>query len=528
MVLRVAGGWNCARYAVTIRRAVGLMAATIVVGTSLMAGVGVADSPRAESQEEEAAAAGTITVEVVPAVVAVGPGQVAEVQVAVYNTGAAPASVRSLDLLAPAAVEVVAADRQPFTIAGGERVVRMFEVAAAPGSASGKLVAVADVSSPVGGSASTTDRFVSATAELSVTAPASDLKASIVSAPTDLFDGQRNRRLVVQLQNPTPYELREIQLQGINSTDITVGSGSTLEECLTPVNRSVGCIESLGRGASLLVALDLRVDGAVHTGKQTVGVMVSGEFAVPGAAQPTSASVTTEVDLSVFGVKVVSPYGASAVFFLPAIVAFVTFILAGRLVYPRTSWLPSKIEVADPTRLTLLLPLAGAAYLAIYGILGVDLTEEMSTWWVAVLFAVGFATGALAWLIYIWRYWERAGKKLFKASDSPAQVLKRLARNDSSLLRPQRISSGMPVVVLGRGAGDTIAISSLLVPIYTEGEGDPSSAFMALVNSGDPAAVLNSMGLRVKLQWAGSGVALVPASQPQETLAVPTPLIRER
>lgn len=512
-------------YGVSTRIGAAFLAALVMASLIGFAVAGAAASAPFRP-ERQTSAQGAISVNAVSFEVSFRADQVAAGSVVVSNTAVAPGSIRAPERLSLAGVGMPAVDRGLAQGDSAARAVGSFGARAPAGTAIGKLITAADVNGPVA-SPRFFGRLASEAADPNIAEPAGDVKVSIASAPSDLSDGQKNRKMTVLIQNPTAHLLQDVELLGINSSDITVGPINGTKSCADPGEYSIGCIDEVESGASILLAVDLSVDGAIATGKQSVGIVAVGQFVLPGAARPTSATATTTIDLAVFGVTVVSPFGASAVFFLPAIVAFVAFVFASRLVYPRTGWLPPKAHASDPTLLTWLLPGAGLFYILAYAIFDTDLTEEMNTARVAWLFVAGFASGWFIWLIYALHYQIRIGRKLFKADDSPKKVLERLAGNKALLRRPQLDRSGMPTAILGKGAGDTIATSPLIVASFT-GDGDPSADFLAVVQTGDARRVLASLSDQITLRWADVGIVLVPAASLPNTLSEPIMLIKEQ
>jgi hypothetical protein len=207
---------------------------------------------------------------------------------------------------------------------------------------------------------------------------------------------------------------------------------------------------------------------------------------------------------------------------MPAIVAFVVFLGCNRLIYPRSSWLPSKVDVGNLTWVVVLLPLATLAYLIIWFCAGVDLTKETSTFWVLVLFVIGLSVGFGSWGVFAVGHYRRIGRRQFKPGDSIETVLERMDLNESALSLP--FVAGSSELVVGQGPGDTVAVTSPAIYAFADSVApDKQQEFITAIDENDPGAVLRlreQLGPDLMVSSAGAGVRLVaPGSVTTEGVA---------
>lgn len=455
-----------------------------------------------------------ITLAVIPSQLALAPGGQVEVTVALANSGTTPATVNALKITPPPGVTAEPHEEPaPFSLGPGERTTRTLEVSIRYDASPGTLTVAADVSAPVvEGSGLTTDRFVVATAAVQPATPPGELVVSIASAPGTLSDGQTDAHMQVLLRNTTSLPMGRVELWSINSLDVRV-VGQAAPPCHDAQPAVVTCLESLGPGEAALVQLDLNVDDTVRTGPQTVGVAATATL----LDRPVSTSATTEIELTVFGTTALGALGSSSLVLFPAIVSFVVFATLSRLIYPRATWLPAKVDATDLSLLVVLIPLGTLALVIVWLFFGVDTTREVSTPLVAAIYAMAIGIGAGLWLLYAIGYHRTIGRKLFKSGDTPHDVLKRLATNDTTLDRPLVKGSTTAEMILGRGSGGTVALAAPVRYDLEDLTPEERREFSNAVTAGRPADVLAHLSQKggsaperpPGLSWASTGVRLV-------------------
>ena len=479
-------------------------------------------------------AGGDIALTLIPSKAALAPGDETTIMAVVSNSGSAQATVSSLTVSAPARVAAEPLEpAAPFMVEPGGRVIKRFRVVAGRDAAPGDLVAVADLHSPApAGSGATSVRFLVATTELKLQVPTMELTVLVVSAPPSLSDGQSNGELTVLLRNTTSYDMTDLELRPISSMDIAVktfGRNQCRSTTVATTDEVIARRGPLSPGEAELVTVCLEVENEVRSGKQKVGVIVSGTLKTPTSSVDLSSSATTEVEVNVFGVSAVGPLGTASLFVLPGVVAFLAFLGFSRLVYPRSSWLPSKVDVSDARWVVGLLPFATMVYFLVWLIWGVNLTEETSTRFVMILFCLGLLTGLLCWVVFIVAYWKALGRKQFKVGDSPERVLKRLAWNKTPLPRPLLTGSATAERVLGYGPGGMVAVCSTIVYMFSETLGATQrQAFSDAVTAGDAQAVVDNLRRGISLAWAHAGVRLLPEADAQVTAQAFAPVAVEQ
>lgn len=448
-----------------------------------------------------------------PEKLTLAPGDEASVVVTISNPLTVPATVDGIDLIVPPRVTATLdGGGERFIVEAGARVTRRVQLTVGKDAPPGTLLLLADVTAPApADSGLTAERYLAAAVDLSGQERADDLTVTIVSAPTEVSDGQSDAELAILVHNATGFEVKGIELRPIPSMDVHLVPSAGDGACPAKAASAgvITCLDALGPGRAEVVTMALKVDHRVRTGTQKIGVTASAHLDAPGAELVTTTSVTTEVKLSVFGVDALGPLGSTTLFVLPGILAILTFVTFGRLAYPRTSWIPAKVDVTDTKLALLALPVATVVYLLVWWLWGADLTREMSTPDVVLLFVLGVALGFGVWLAFATTYHRAIGRRQFKVGDSPKRVLERLNSGHGSLTCPTVSAIPGTGRLLGPGLAGKVAACSPITFRYTEAAQDDQAArnkFVADIERDDIAAVVRNVGPLVTLYWRAGGV----------------------
>jgi hypothetical protein len=234
-----------------------------------------------------------------------------------------------------------------------------------------------------------------------------------------------------------------------------------------------------------------------------------------------TASATIDIDVAVVGVTALSPLGATALFLFPAVVPVVVFLGLARIVYPRSSWLPSKLDVTQIGIAVWLLPLAALIYAVYWYATGTDLTRESNTQSIVKLYLAAMALGALAWGFFAFGYSESTGRKRFRTRDAPLEVLERLAAAGSSLIRPTVKGTQPRRYIIGLGPQGEVAVCSKIEYTSTAST-EELQAFTDAMDGDDVGKTvdeLRKVSTEVTLDWS-SGVALRESAEPDDAARV--------
>jgi hypothetical protein len=226
-------------------------------------------------------------------------------------------------------------------------------------------------------------------------------------------------------------------------------------------------------------------------------------------------------------VEALGPLGSTTLFIFPGILAILTFVTFSRLAYPRTSWIPAKVDVTDARLAFVALPAASLVYLIVWLVWGRNLTREISTEDVVILFALGFALGAGVWAVFAATYRQAIGRRQFKIGDSPKRVLERLKWSDASMECPTVTSIPGTGRLLGPGAAGKVAACSPITFRFTEAPQSNDAkrqAFRDAVGKDDFDHVLGAVPSLVTLAWRAGGVRYL---DPPDVATGPTGLLLE-
>lgn len=395
------------------------------------------------------------TMQVVPSSVSVVPGDVVQVAVVLDNPTDVPVSVRSIRTMAPPRVSIGEAVGLPILLAAGSSRVVTLDVSSGPGASENTVGIIAEI----GGSGDTT-RLVTASLSVKPAAASEAPEVSFLVFPAKLNDGD-SRHATVRVTNPTAVTFTDLRLLAVDSDDafLVVSRSSATRDC--PADQSgrlLTCLAELAPGSSHLVDLEVRAHDSVRTGAQQVGVVVLAAGAVTDGATmlPDVSTVAMhDVELAVFGVDVLSPFGVGALFLLPGLLAIAVFLSASRWVYPRVrSGLPEKVDPKDLTQMPVIVLLGVLAYVLVWVLWREDLTRRTSTFTVMALFALGIAFGIAAWVVIAALYRQLVGRRRLRLNVEPAQALKTLAHRGAGLTFPSFRTSPNDATYLHLGQTD--------------------------------------------------------------------------
>jgi hypothetical protein len=478
----------------------------------------------------------SVEVAQLPSKLTLAPGDAGTITVAVRNPTAATITVDELRVLAPSTLKFAEPSLEASTIEPGDRLTAQFDVVAGstPGAlAVTSIVTVSDVSP-------TSPRSIEAVTEVTIVEVAPTLEVTFASAPTSASDGQDGAPTAVVIQNSSPYTVTGVQFAYVDSNDLSLrprvgdecsdskNDGGT--DTTEPVSTEAGSDDdadgvetappglgavgfSISAGESVTVELCLDVDDLVRAEKQTVGVVVSGTFETPGNPTPVSANATTEIEVTVLGTTFLDVLGPIGVLLFPPIVAIVVFLSLSRVAYPRTSWLPSKLEVKELGNAVWLIPAAAIVYWVAWLLGGVDLTRETSTLAIVVLYGIMMLVGILSWAGFAVGYNRRTGRKRFRPEDTPEKVLERLEHAGSRLTLPTVASVSPTRYILGLGPQGETAVCSKIEFTVDPVDATLTKALTDAIDANDPKQVRKEQGV-AKLAWSSAGVQLLDAAQP--------------
>jgi hypothetical protein len=470
------------------------------------------------------------TVQVVPSAVSVVPGDVVQVAVVLDNPTDAPVSVQNIDVVVPPRVSVGAASGLPVSLAPGSSRVVTLDVSAEPGAGENSVGIIVEF-----GDDGDTTRLATASLSVKPAAASAAPEASFLVFPAKLNDGD-SRRATLRVTNPTAVTFTDLRLLAVDSDDayLVVSRSSATRDCPPDQSgRLLSCLDELAPGSSHLVDLEVRAQRSVRTGTQQVGVVVLATGAVTDGATmlPDVSTVAThDVELAVFGVDVLSPFGVSALFLLPGLLAIAVFLSATRWIYPRvTSGLPEKVDPKDLTQVPVIVLVGVLAYVLIWVFWREDLTRRTSTLTVVGLFVVGIVFGTAAWAVVALLYRRLVGRRRFRQNAEPAQVLQTLAYRGEGLTFPSfRTTTNDIYLHLGQTDGLEYGVPQIAYDLAAASDSE-ELAFNNARRTADIDTILDlhERG-KVSFEWAASaGVQTYdPTSLP--SLGRRTELLREK
>lgn len=458
---------------------------------------------------------GAVTAKLVPGSVNLVPGDLVPVELLITNANPWPVTVRSVDVRSPARVTTqrVPSPSDIGVLPATDYVRKTFDVRAQRGLEEGDVNVILEVEHPQPAEGPHRE-LVFATLGVKVGKATQGIDVSFVSFPPKLNDSQQ-ADAAVRITNTSAFAFERIRVIGVGSEDVTLsGPAGRVATCGTdkPDAALIACVDRLAPGEATVVLLKVRAEERVRTGKQQVAVVVNGYTDATGEALAAEPIATNEIELAVFGVDAISPFGVGTLFVLPGLLAIVTFQLLYRYGYPRGNELPDTANFKDPTLMAIILPLSALAFLIVWLWRGADLRSEAGTTDVVILFGVGVAIGFVAWgLLYVVHY-RRTNRKRFRLDDSPAKVLGRLRARDAGLSLPLVTIDGLQYRYLSVAAGDEMVVC----PQITYAFADTASAGVrqrynnARTGEDIDAVLDDAAARRVTLGWRiPTGVRLV-------------------
>ena len=349
-------------------------------------------------------------------------------------------------------------------------------------------------------------------------------QAAFLSFPDKLNDGQ-SVRAAVSISNPTPFPVRQIQVAAVDSEDVTLSQVAPAEPPFVACpagtaqgNTLVGCLGTLAPGATAVLYLQVTASSRVQTGTQHVAVVVTSQIST--SADPVASTVvaTTPVQVTIFGVDALSPFGLGTLFVLPGIVTALVFLLLARYVYPRRKELPESLQFTDARTMLLVVPPAALAYLLVWAFWSVNLTDQAGTEDVILLFGLGIGLGVIVWAAVAVIYYERSGRKQFTVTDTPDKVLQRLQARGARLVMPVVASGNVPYRYLSDGpSGQLVACPPVTYAVTDNADAEAGHRFRVALDANDIDAVRREFHHgNVSLNWQRqSGVTLLDRSTVQ-------------
>jgi hypothetical protein len=463
-----------------------------------------------------------ITMSVYPGDTTMSPGDTAMVDVVFSNTTNSAVLLQSISVRVPAGVVTVsmpsAASIGAIPPAGFKQT--KFSLRALPGVEDGSVDVLAAVKSTASKGVALTQMT-----EGSITLNAGDLSrqpdVTFLSFPEKLNDGQ-SATAALRISNPTSTTLRHIQVSAVDSQDVQLTSPKLIGKQGLGTCQASGtliCVSRLPPGRTAVVSMQAKAAKKVQTGTQHVSVVVQSQDST--ASDVSTVTAGTSVQVAIFGVDALSPLGLTSLFILPGLVSVLVFLMFSRFVYPRSKQVPETVSVTDPRMLLFVAPPAAFAYLVVWAAWGINLSQEAGTNDVAILFALGFAIGLLAWAAVATIYYVTVGRKNFKANDQPKTVLGRLeARNARlSLPRIETAPAGGPSYqyLCDSGSDKLLACSPIKYSFAPDAEKKARQNFRVALSHDDIGAVRGAVRRKeVRLFWLlPTGVTTIERSAVQ-------------
>ncbi|MDN4646220.1 COG1470 family protein [Arthrobacter sp. PsM3] len=476
-----------------------------------------------------AADASEPTVQIVPSSVTLAPGDVVKVAVVLNNPTDATVTVDDVNVAVPPRMTASTVSGLPWTLAPGSSQLINLDVSADPGMGENSVSIVVKFNQ------GTSARRV--VASLSVKPAAGDAmpEATFVVFPSKLGDGD-GRHATVRLTNPTAMKFTNLRLLAVDSddADLAMPQPSATADCSPGTGeRLLTCLSDLAPGASDLVHLEVRAHSSVRTGTQQVSVVLMGTRVAKNAAAPVPevlAVASHDVELTVFGIDAISPFGIGTLFLLPGLLAIAAFLAAIRWVYPRIgSGIPDKVDPRDLNQMPVVMLGSVLAYLLVWFIWREDLTRRVSTLSVGLLFGLGILIGVVAWMVVALLYRQLVGRRRFRVNAEPEDVLRTLAHRGAGLLFPSYQVNNVIYLHLGQTDGKEFVTPQITFEFSNEVSDDEEKRFFYALRTNDIAAILDiHKDGKVDLDWSTkTGLEVYdPASLP--ALGNKTALLRQK
>jgi hypothetical protein len=466
-----------------------------------------------------------VTVKLFPAEATLSAGDVVTVELVISNTTAAAMKVTALTIRVPDHVAVghVPSPAAIGLIRSNSFLVRTFVLQALPGIESGEVDVLLKVRSSSLGK-KVMDRLVTSSLTLKAGTTSQLPEAAFVSFPDKLNDGQ-SAQAAVRISNPTPFTLEQVQVAAVDSEDVSLRRSARADSpfgpCPAGSNQGaplVGCLATLAPGGTAVLYLEVQADRRVQTGEQHVALVVASRTGTSGKPISTTVVATTAMQLTIFGVDALSPFGLGTLFVLPGLLTVLTFLLLARYVYPRSKELPDTVKFTDPGTMLYIVPPAALIYLLVWAVWGVNLTRQAGTADVALLFGLGVALGFAVWVVAGLFYYARSGRKQFRIDDSPERVLQRLEARHAGLMLPTVTTSNLSYRYLSDGPADKLVACSPTKYAFTADADQPARLRFRRALATDNIGVLRDevRDNKVRLRWQlPTGVTLLDRSAGQ-------------
>jgi hypothetical protein len=329
-----------------------------------------------------------------------------------------------------------------------------------------------------------------------------------------------------------------VRLDAVNNDDLHLSTDlnpkGEVHPCsdISPAGQSshgLACMGALPPGTSRLLTVAVTAADRVHTGKQHVVVVLTARTVEParGTATDMTASANFDVELTIFGVDALSPFGVATLFVLPGLLAVIVFLITARVYPGKRLGLPDTVDLKDVRLLPFIVPLSTFAYLLFWLIRGQDLTDSAGTRSVGWLFLLGSGLGLAAGIGLAVTWYAISGRKQFSQNDSPDEVLRRLkARHGSLCLRTIAVD-GLTYCYLTAGLDETVLVCPPIAYTFRRGGADHRADFRKAMRADDIGRIRDtSEGGSVALRWTiSTGVRTVAASS--AAFGDPTCLLEE-
>jgi len=506
------------RMLLALRRA-GVAALLVVIGGFWASGVG----PVATATSPDP------TVQIVPSAVTLAPVDAVQVAVLLDNPTSAQVTVGNVRVITPPRVTASSVSGVPATLAPWSSSLATFEVRAEPGFGENQLSIFVEFGQ------GTSARQVVASLSVKPAAGAVTPEVSFVVFPSKLNDGD-GRRATVRLTNPTGVTFANLRLLAVDSDDayLAMPQPLTAAACTAGTGeRLLTCVGDLTAGASVLVDLEVRAHTSVRTGTQQVGVVLRGTPVTTSGAAPNrevAAVATHDVELAVFGVDAISPFGVGTLFLLPGLLAIAVFLTATRFLYPRrTSGLPDKVDPKDLSQMPAIVVVGVIVYVLVWFLWREDLTRRVSTAAVERVFALGIliGVGALALMALLYRHF--VGLRRFSMDAQPEDLLLTLKHRHAGLSFPSYTADADAIYLhLGQMDGREYFAPQIEFKLI-QPTPDEERRFRNALTSNDIAAILilHKAG-KVTLDWRTGAGAVVHDPTAMPVLSEKKDLLREK
>lgn len=457
-----------------------------------------------------AAVAAWPEMELGPSELQLGAGEQAKILVTIRNSGMTPVVVDKFVVSSLPGLTVTPPEAKALPpVASGSAVSTSLTVVAQEGFDGGKL-AVQAHGRAQGRAGSPVSLIATATLDLSVPEPGSDLKVALLGVPDALDDGQ-SAHVVVQVTNPTGSTWSKVQLQARGSDNLCWQELDT-DPCTYATTARILNLSDLQSKQSVDRVLILRAEDRVRLGTQGVSVVVSATRANRPSTH-TSATAQADVKLTIFGIDLLSPFGIANLFLIPGVVAVLTFQLLRRLLQ-RPAPGAASINLKDPGMLLIVVPVGVLVYLGALLALRSNLRDKAGTVDALWLFGAGVVVGAVTAVVWWLRWWWVVGRKRFTTKDSPKKVLQRIRRRGAGFVQQKVLAGTRPLQLLAESEERRVACPQIYFEFREGQDKSVRGEFTRAVDGLDIEKVWAQVKREdVTLSWSdGQGVVELPSA----------------